>query len=240
MRRKITPEKYQMWGMIAISIGLIIAALLISYPSFTKPQNQRTVSVSGEAKVEALPDTYEISFHIAGRGNDIKTAKIPVLEKSNKIIRICNKYNTSLKTTDFHVSKERVLNRNMTGYNFLGWVVRESFLVKLYNSSEMENLTNDLINLGVSIDNTNSYVDNKSKYKLEAINKAMADAYNKAQAATYASGMRITQPKSISLNYYWTPVYRTMLTGNTADEKINIPTGPTYITADVNVVYEME
>lgn len=187
-------------GIIASAVAVLITLLIITTLNITLPISvtSRTVSgelsVVGEGKVDVVPDTANIQ---AGITVDSKTVK----EAEDKINEINNRIVTAVETLGIDKKDIRTSNYSISpNYNFtpdgrsdisgyagnatLTITVREQELVPQVITAATEAGANQVYNSGF-------IVDDPSKYREEARNKAIQNAKEQAQKLANELGIKL-------------------------------------------------
>jgi uncharacterized protein len=191
--------------------AVLFCLMTFSIPSIHTAQAdttapQRTISVSGEAQVNIVPDQVVLSLGVETWDKNLKTAKAQNDERVAQILGL---------TKDFGVAPEKVKTdyisiepRYQDGYqqkDFIGFFVRKNVVITLSDISKFEDL------LSSALDNGANYVlgidfrtTELRKYRDQARDAAIKAAREKAEALSGALGLKIGKAVSISEdNYGW-------------------------------------
>jgi len=215
-----------------------------------------TISVSGTGEVFAVPDTATFSFSVDETAKDVATAQASATKKTNAIIDYLKGQgiaDTDIQTTDYNINPQYSYaaqvcpagiycppgQQSITGYQ-----VSQTVSVKVHDTSKAGALlsgvgSNGATNVsGLSLD-----VSNQDALQIQARDKAITDAKNKAEVLAKSLGVQLVRIVGYSEGGGG-PVYyaKAMSAGATMDAVApapQIPTGQNKITSDVNVTYEI-
>lgn len=192
---------------ILIIVGGILVALLFVFVFINNSVNTSTISSTGIAKIEVLPDFIVVYFNVETQGT---TAD----EASDKNSEIVEKMKNSLlkngikeewiKTQSFSVNPNydyRTGTQKILGYTAYHILKVE---IGVSEKDKIGNVIDSGIGAGAGISYINYELseENHSRYKREAIKKATEDARLKAEALAEGSGSRLGSLVSISTSEF--------------------------------------
>ncbi len=189
----------------------------VSYPlNVTTTTKSSELSVVGEGKVDATPDTVYVDVGVAV--SNIKTAEEAqntISQKNNEIVKALSKLEiaeSDIKTKNFSVypnySYENGRN-NITGYN--GNV---TISVKSSDLSKAPKIITEVTNAGANqIEGVRYVIDNPDKYREQARQKAIDNAREQANKLAQTLGIKLGRVVNIS------------------ESQVSVP-GPIYYAAD--------
>lgn len=202
-----------------------------------------TITVTGEGSVEVVPDIALINFGVSFMDLDPQKAMDGLTTKANAIVKTL---------TDLGIAKEKIKTSNLslypvysynpqTGKSTLeGYRASESFVVEVSISDAGKTLSS-VVKAGVSeIGGISFDSSNRDALKLKAIENAMKNATDKANASLKGSSYKITGIKSISIEQvnYPQPIFKTF-TGQT-EASVPVEGGTLKVQVNVNVVFNFD
>lgn len=183
-----------------IMSSLIVIALPFSTVSAQSPVQSRTISVSGEAQVNVVPDEVVITLGVETNDKVLKVAKQQNDDRITKIIAQAGEFDVKpekVKTDYFSV--EPRYKSDYENHEFLGYWVRKNVVVTLSDISKFEGL------MGAFLDSGANYVlgvdfrtTELRKYRDQARALAIRAAKEKAEALAGELGQKIGKPLTIS------------------------------------------
>jgi len=246
-----------------ITIFLIVMAMC----SIQAQQNQSfddrpKITVNGEAVVKVQPDQIIITFGIETWDKNIMAAKQEnneILKKAVVVIKESGIPNKDIQTD--YLSIEPRYGDNYEKRNFIGYFVRNTFVVTLAEPDKVENLVTGVLQSGVNyIHSINFQTTEFKKYREQARELALNAAKEKAEKMAGTLGQLIGNPIQISegyggANWYysswngWGYGSRSNYTSQNVMQNIEsgggeisetIALGKISIKANVNVVFELK
>ncbi|MBI5221097.1 MAG: SIMPL domain-containing protein [Candidatus Liptonbacteria bacterium] len=196
---------------IAVSIAvLVFAYAALSYAgSFGKsiqPSSFRNFSVTGEAKVVAVPDVAQFTFSVLTEGGtDISVLQKDNTDKVNRAIAFVKaggvdakdvqtqSYNLEPRYTTYQCYPRPIIQNGVTTVEpcpppkITGYSIRQEVLVKIRDFDKIGDLLGGVIKNGAnSVSNLNFTIDDPAKYQQDAREKAIAKAKEKAKLVARA------------------------------------------------------
>ncbi len=252
-------KRFWLISTAVLSATLIFVGYFIKTPYKQQIASQQgitnTVSVSGEGRSSASPDTLLININVSELGKTTKEAQ----DKANTKIK---QIKDSLQEFDIPEKNIHTTNLNiMTEYNW----TNNSRKLLWYRSEQQVNIKVQWDNFaikwwevinkiseigGIWINNVQFTINDTSNVKKEAREKAFADAKAKAQQLAKLGGLSLGKPTMITESdiqyFYERPVYanaKEMLMMDTgmwwADES-NLSPGEMELSTIINIVYELK
>lgn len=176
-----------------IRLWAIVLTLTCISPALGQRLANPTITVSGEAVIKAEPDRILVTFGIETSDQDMMLAKSQnsvILEKAVASIQALGVARKEIQTEDLSISP--VYKHEHTRENFIGYFVRNSFLVTLSDVSMVEDLVTEALRAGVThilaIDFQTSEF---KKYREQARELALRAAKEKAEKMTSALGQSV-------------------------------------------------
>ena len=240
---------------------------LLSFSILQAQQNQSDISqsrinVNGEAVVKVQPDQIIITFGIETWNKNIMIAKQENTEIMKKAMAITKEYGIPDKEvqTDY-LSIEPRYHDNYENRNFIGYFVRNTFVVTLNEAEKVENLVTKMLEAGVNyIHNIDFRTSEFKKYREQARDLALNAAKEKAEKMAGSLGKSIGDPVQINEGYGGSNMWyysswngwgygRSNYTSQNVMQNINtgsdessesIALGKISIKANVNVTFELK
>ena len=187
-----------------ITIFLIVMAMC----SIKAQQNQLfddrpKITVNGEAVVKVQPDQIIITFGIETWDKNIMAAKQEnndILKKAVVVIKESGIPDKDIQTD--YLSIEPRYGDNYEKRNFIGYFVRNTFVVTLAEPDKVENLVTGVLQSGVNyIHSINFQTTEFKKYREQARELALNAAKEKAEKMAGTLGQLIGNPIQISEGY---------------------------------------
>lgn len=220
--------------------SLFIALCLFSLQAHA---NERTIEVSGTAKVSVTPDMATFSFAISSRGKTLASEKNAVDQKTSKLISLCKQVGIQSK----NISSAEVSIHPQYNYqtqSLTGYEVSREVTATLKNLKKYTELVNGSIQAGIT--NIRGIVlDTKDRDNLQqqALIAAIQDAKKKAKVLATHSGVKLGKVTNIKESA--SPVkyqnFKVMRSGSIASTAQNtFEPGEILVTADVFMTYAID
>ncbi len=185
--------------MKKIIATIFIAISMITFAESNIPQ----ISVQGIGNIEVQPDRVEINFSIVTEEPEMEKAiekNKNIMEKVRLTIDKLGINKNNVKTIDYTVNKISD-NYNVTNPIYK-YQVRNSFLIKIKNIKETENIVSKLQNSGVNSISGMKFSSSKEKnIQSEVMILAYKDAYEKANSVAKSTGYTI-EPLDLIYDYF--------------------------------------
>ncbi len=166
------------------------------------------ITVSGEAVVNVVPDKIAITFGIETSDGDILVSKqrnVNILQKAVEAMREAGIPDKNIQTD--HLSIAPRYKDDYRRENFLGYFVRNSFVVTLSKPEQVETLVTKALQAGVNyIHGVDFQTTEYKKYREQAREMALLAAREKAVKMAAALGQSVGEPLQIQENPwggYW-------------------------------------
>ena len=187
--------------------GFILSTLLsLIVVIYVYPQqyNERPmITVNGEAVVKVQPDQIIITFGIETWDKDIMLAKQKnndAMQKAMKVIKESGVPDKEIQTD--YLSIEPRYDDSYEKKDFIGYFVRNTFVVTLSNPEKVEELVSAVLQSGVNyIHGIDFQTTEFKKYREQARELALIAAKEKAEKMASALGQSIGDPLQISEGY---------------------------------------
>lgn len=158
------------------------------------PDAVNQITVTGTAKITAMPDVAVVNIGLINEGATVKAAQDGVTTKMNSII-------SSLKN-DFKVEAKDIQTENYSLYpkydwssgrqRIVGYTANQSVSVKVRNFDQIGDILAKATDLGSnSVSGPNFIIDDPETAKAEARTKAIAQAKQKAEILSDQVGIKL-------------------------------------------------
>jgi uncharacterized protein YggE len=250
----------------SILIAMVIAALA-AYSILTMRTAEITktmptnISVTGEGTVKVKPDIAQFSFSVTAKGATAEEAQSTSSVKMTTLTQYLAEQGVTeadIKTENYNLYPLFVYEYE-EGAECRDWncpgpkEIQDGFEVSQYVTVKVRDMAKAgalLAGVGergaTGISGLNFVIDNDESSKIEARNKAIADARAEAQNIANQFGMKLVRMTGYyEMEDYYAPEpaygsYEMDMAKNEAGGSPPLPAGEQEITATVNVSYEME
>ncbi len=241
-------------GTVFLAI-LSILAVVYAYSEWKSmkymglaPQN--TISVSGEGKVKAVPDTSVISITSRETGKTTKEAQDKVAKKMAEVkakLKALGVEDKDVKTTSFTTYPKYTYNPTTGKQTLDGYEVAQTDEVKVRNIDNVGKVLEAVAAAGINeVSGPSLTVDQPEKLKEEAREKAIAEAKAKAEKLADQLGVELVRIVSFSEggdNVYM-PYMKAMSTRSDmmmgAAPEISVSAGEQDIISNVTITFEIK
>ena len=189
-----------MKSLILTTLLILIAIICVHPQQF---DNRSIITVNGEAVVKVQPDQIIITFGIETWDKDIMLAKQnnnDIMQKALKVIK-----DVGVSDKDIHTDYLSVEPRYDDSYekkDFIGYFIRNTFVVTLYIPEKVEEIVSSVLQSGVNyIHGIDFQTTEFKKYREQARELALNAAKEKAEKMASALGQSIGDPLQINEGY---------------------------------------
>jgi uncharacterized protein len=160
----------------------------------------RTISVSGEAQINVVPDQIILTLGVETSDKDLKVAKTKNDEQVSQILNLAKTFNVPPeKVKTDYISIQPRYNDSYQQREFLGFFVRKNIVFTLSDLSKFEELLSACLNSGANyVNGVDFRTTELRKHRDQARDLAVRAAKEKAEAMAGALGMKIGKPITIS------------------------------------------
>lgn len=263
--QKIINASRSVRKMAAIALGMLALFLLIATISELRAYNYigagiqptDTITVAGEGKVTAVPDTATFTFTVDETAADVATAQGKATTAGNTVIDYLKQEgiaDTDIQTTDYNVNPQYEYSAQVcvnNGYcppqkqTISGYEVTQTVSVKVTDITKAGTLLAGVGSHGVSdVSGLTFTVANQDALDAQARDKAISDAQSKAKDLAKALGVSLIRVTGFNENSSRVPMpMYAMASGAAVQDKAavapELPTGQNTTTSDVSVTYEI-
>ena len=248
---------------ILTTLLILIAMCSIRAQQTQMFDDRPKITVNGEAVVKVQPDQIIITFGIETWDKNILTAKKENNEIMNRAVTLIKESGIKDKNiqTDY-LSIEPRYDDNYDKKNFIGYFVRNTFVVTIAEPDKVENLVTGVLESGVNyIHNIKFQTTEFKKYREQARELALNAAKEKAEKMAGALGQLLGDPIQINEGYggsnwwyysswngwgygsrsnYMSQNVMQNIDDGTGEISETIALGKISIKANVNVVFELK
>ncbi len=235
-------------GLIVVMfVGIAAASVLRNQVS-----PQRTITISGEGRVVAIPDIATVSFSVLSEGNDPALLQKENTEQMNRAIKFIKDQGIAdkdIKTTQYSLYPRYDFVEFLRRSVISGYTLTQSVTVKIRDFAKVAPIVGGLPELGINqISGAQFDVEEEKKEQLlaDARNQAFGKAYEKARAMAKVNGVRIRRVVTFSESGGFPPIYRfaDALAAKGGEGPLPAPVpsiepGSQEIAVQVNVTYEI-
>ncbi len=251
--------------MAAIALGMLALFLLVATVSELRAYNYigagiqpaNTITVSGEGKVFAVPDTATFTYTVDETAADVATAQGKATAASNTVIGYLKSQgvkDTDIQTSNYNVNPQYSYSAQVCASNsycppqkqtISGYEVTQAETVKVTDITKAGTLLAGVGMRGVSdVSGLTFTVADQDALNAQARDKAITDAKTKAQVLASSLGVSLIRVTGFNENggVVAMPMYATASGAGIQDKAIAAPqiaVGQNTITSDVSVTYEI-
>jgi len=197
-----------MKATLLLTAGLTLVTLCPARAQEAQMYDARPrITVSGEAVVNVAPDKIVLTLGIETWNADILEAKQKNNEILKKAVAAVKKAGIPEKEirTD-HLSIEPRYKDSYSKENFIGYFVRNTFVVTLADTGKVEDLVTEVLRAGVNyIHGVDFQTTEFKRYREQARELALKAAKEKAEKMAAVLGQSIGTPIQINENYAGSP-----------------------------------
>jgi uncharacterized protein YggE len=198
--------------VVWMSLIITVVVLISSLPGLALEDTVfHTITVTGEAEVNVIPDEVILSLGVETSDKDLNTAKKFNDERIKKILAQAKTFAIDSKyvQTDY-LDIEPRYDSNYQKQTFLGYYIRKNIVITLKDISKFDDLLSGVLTAGANyVHGIQFKTTELRKYKDQARKLAIKAAQEKAIALSGELGQKIGKPVSISEDYAdWFSSYR--------------------------------
>ena len=184
--------------ILQVIVFLILA--LFTFPALADENNNASIiNVSGQGTVKAAPDRATVSLAVITEDQTAKQAQLDNAQKVKAVMQALINSGIAeqdIKTQNYNLRPNYVYVEKEAP-KVVGYIVQNEILVTVKNTDQVGNILDIAVNSGINqVNNINFYVENDQLLKVQALQKAVADARAKADVLATALGKKIVGVKS--------------------------------------------
>ena len=234
-----------------LSLTLIVFLMLIMLTTpvmADENTNLSVINVSGQGTVKVAPDRATVSLAVITEAQTAKQAQLDNAERVNKVMQALTNKGISeqdIKTKNYNLRPNYVYS-DKEAPKVVSYSVQNEINVNVKNTDQVGNILDIAVDSGINqVNSINFYVEDDQSLKVQALQKAVADARAKADVLAAALGKKIVGVKSASGNWNTHipgPIYyaKDMAMGGGGMTSNSISPGESEITAVTDIVFIIE
>jgi uncharacterized protein YggE len=228
--------------MLALVLsGLVGCTSGTGSPTYTSNQ-QEGIWVNGHGEVNAAPDVAILQLGISAQRAGVTEAQAEAATSMSKIMAALKKEGVAdkdIQTQYFSIQQVTRWDQDKQEEIDIGYRVSNMVMAKIRNIDKAGLIIDNVAEVGgdfTRIDNISFSIDDPSRYRKEARDKAMVDAKAKVEQLANLSGVKLGKPTYISESISY-PVYPSTAKIAEVAPVTPISPGEMKVTLDVQVVY---
>lgn len=207
-----------------LALGWSVMSFAHSFSASIEPGSYRSFSVSGEGKVNAIPDVAQTTVGIVVEGGkDLAATQKEANTKANKVVAFIKGEGVESKDikTDYSIEpRQQYYNCGVTVYSpdssvkpcpppqIVGYTIRQTITVKMRDFDKVSGILKGVIDNGANTVSGISFtIDDPAKVESEARAKAIAQGKEKAEAVAKAGGFSLGRLLGIEEGSSYYPRY---------------------------------
>ncbi len=232
---------------------IILLSCLV--PLFAHAAVERTVTVSGEGEVKIKPDIAFVNLQVQSKGPDAKNAQEKNAREMARVEKILREEfkleDRELQTTSFWVNPEYRYEQSSGKQIFMGFTVTHGLRAKVRKTEKLGEILDKLSGKGgpemsVSLQGVSFDTDKRKAYEVQALESAMNNAKERAEALAKFSGRKLKGVLRVSDSQLSAPQpmpRARMMKGEAmmaADVGTSVQAGEIEVRSTVSVEYELD
>lgn len=209
-------------------------------------EEQRTLSVSGNGEVDVKPDVATVRLSVFVQAKTAEEAQTQNSEKMTAVLDVIKSMGVQekdIQTQDISVYPVQDYEKNPPAIT--GYAATNTITVEIYDMDKTGELITAATQAGVNeVLSVDFKLQDESKFYQQALQSAVADAQEKAQAMADAAGVELDGPLdmqesgSVSAPQYMMEAPA----ADKAEESVNTPvqSGEITVAAQVSIVYKLK
>lgn len=207
----------------------------------------RTINVTGEGEVSAVPDIAYVSLGITTEKTSVVEAQKNNSDTMNKIIDGIKKSGVAsedIKTAKYDISPKYNYEDKTGNRTLVGYTVTSILNVTVKNTSSVGSIIDTAIANGANTSNGVTFgVSDYQKYYNMALKNAISNAKSKAQVIGSCIDVKLSNPTKITENSRGVPteypvLYNSAGKSSSREDSMSVEVGTYKINANVSLVYE--
>lgn len=250
MKNNNTVLSFVSLGTAILAVIIMLATNFNSEIVINQGDDDRTISVSGEAERLVAPDTANITFSMTRKSTSLSEATDSVNTRVGEIVDALSEYGVEdkdVKTTNYSVYPEYDYNRGTGSRTFSGYRVTQSLELVIRDLDQVSPIMTAVAAFEVdNVSGLSFYVDEDEEILQDLRAEAIADAKAKARELERELGVSLDtivgfseQGEDVMYPIYNQRVYGA---GDMAAEveEATIPTGENTYNARVHITYKID
>jgi uncharacterized protein YggE len=234
---------------LQLSTAAACAMLASTWAIGAEAERPRTISVTGQAEIQAEPDRALLTLGVEARKLKMEEARAEVTKTVDAVLKLTRDLKIDpkyVRATRISVQPEYNWDNNARERNLIGYYVSRQVEIELRDLEKLGQLLEKSVDLGVNqIGDPRLDSSKRRELEREALAKAVADAKLNAEAVAKAAGARIGPPRTIAASSGFVPPPMPMMkaqlmrTEAAADASQTYQSGQMGFSGSVQVEYDL-
>lgn len=249
MTHVFTKNKLTLAALLLAAAALIVMAFgsyfIAPVQAAEDPVEKKTLSVSGQAKVNASPDIAYISMGVVTENKDAKAAQKENANSMDKVIATIKASGIKaedIKTVNYSIYPKYDYNKISGQSSIVGYTVSNSVSITVRDLTKTGSIIDAAAESGVNMSSNITFgLSNYEEYYNNALKNAVLAAKKKAGTMADALGVVLKTPISVNEGGGYSPLMNYVsydMKAEMANAATPIQSGSLEITANVSIVYE--
>lgn len=241
--------------MIGLLGAILVGVFLVGIERFPdkvslSPEDQNTITVTGEAERFVAPDTARISFSMTRKDRVLSTATDSVNKRIGELLTGLEEFGVEekhIKTTNYQVYPEYDYSRDSGARTFSGYRVSQNIELKIVDLDQVSNIVSTVPQYEVdNVSGLTFYTDDDEQIRDELREEAIDDAKDKARDLARDLGVSLDDIVGFSEGgggYNPQPVYSRLQNSAFAEDEAieaSLPAGENEMRATVSITYRID
>ena len=229
--------RYFKYAMLSLSALVLLGCQPQSIPT---QQSSQTLSVSGSASVQAVPDRVQLTLNVERTGMDIPDLKDQVDGITQTLLSRLQELGIEARNIQSHALRVYPQHRYNEGeQKLIGYQVNRRMVVDFGTTDKHSDFLEFALNNGVQrIDEPVYSISNADALYQQALTEAISAARDKAEQMASAAGVTISGVQSLQESSQQAPVVRYRVAQADMAESVSLP-GQQSVEARVAVVFTL-
>ena len=234
---------------LQLSTAAACALLVSAWTVGAEAERPRTISVSGQAEIQAEPDRALLTLGVEARKLKMEDARAEVTKTVDAVLKLARDMKIDpkyVRATRINIQPEYNWDDKARERNLIGYYVSRQVEIELRDLEKLGQLLEKSFDLGVNqVGDPRLDSSKRRELEREALAKAVADAKLNAEAVAKAAGARIGPPRTISASSGFMPPPMPMVkaqmmrTEAAADASQSYQSGQMGFSGSVQVEYDL-
>jgi len=211
-------------------------------------EQPRTISVNGEATVQAEADRARFNLGVEARSKTLADARERVNQAAARVLKLTDELEIERRhvdTTGGSIRPEYQYNKLRSGREFIGYFVQRSIVIELRDLSLIGTVMERAVDAGINQVNPPQLLSSRdNEFRRKALELAAADARANANALATGAGVQLGSLHSLSMSGGFRPqpmmMARSMAVAEDAGGAATYQAGELTFSANVQAVYEIQ
>jgi len=239
--------RIKFFGIVILALAFLTMNISSRVHADENVSKERTIRVTGEGKVTAIPDQAEMEFEVSEEGPKLEQVTAQVREKMKNVFKVIKTFGISDKdfqTVSYNIQPKYKYDKNGNETTRVGYIVSNRVHVVLKDVDSAGKLLEAVTGADVSrVEGPFFGFSDPKKLQIEALKAAVEDAHSKAEALAQSSGAELGKVFSINQTNAEMPIERLTFgkyLANAEAPTVPVAKGQNEVTAQVEVVYALK